>query len=379
MSSILVLGGLPLSLINFRGPLISALIQHGHKVTACSAPASADIIDSLMSMGVGFRSIPIERTGLNPLSDLQLCFAICKLIRVERPNLIFAYTAKPVIFGGIAARLTSHGNFYAMVTGLGYAFSLKTLKQRFIGTIVSLLYRLALGKARGVFFQNQDDENFFRKKKLISIATKTIQINGSGVDLDHFQPTQLPREPVFSLIARLISDKGLREFHAAAKSLKAKYPFARFLIAGALDANPNSIQEEELKSWIDEGVIEFRGWLSDVRPFLSLTMVYVLPSYREGTPRSVLEAMAMGRPIITTDAPGCRETVINGENGLLVPPRDSAALEQAMERFILNPRLAPRMGAASFEIARSKYDVNKINAVIIKAMGLDFSLPEETQ
>jgi glycosyltransferase involved in cell wall biosynthesis len=373
VSKVVVLGGVPRSLTNFRGPLLSALTQQGHEVIACSAPAPADVIQSLQAWGVVFKSIPVERAGLNPFSDLKLCLTIAKLMRAEQPDLVLAYTAKPVIFGGIAVKLTGHGNFYAMITGLGYAFSAQTFKQRVLGAIVRVLYRFALSKAKGVFFQNPDDEQFFRETKLIPANVNVIRINGSGVDLDKFQPAPLPSQAVFSLIARLIADKGLREFYSAAKNLKKKYPNARFLLAGSLDANPNSIQKAELQHWIDEGIIEFHSWLTDVRPFLSETQVYVLPSYREGTPRSVLEAMAMGRPIITTDAPGCRETVIDGQNGFLVPPRDSATLEQAMERFILDPTLAPRMGAASLEIARTKYDVNKVNAVIMKAMGLDSS------
>jgi glycosyltransferase involved in cell wall biosynthesis len=382
MARVLILGGLPVSLVNFRGALLRALTRSGGEVIASSAPAPADVIQSLHSWGVVFKSIPVERTGLNPLSDLKLCLAIAKLMAAEEPDLVLAYTAKPVIFGGIAAKLTGNSNFYAMITGLGYAFSAQTFKQRFLGSIVRILYRFALTKAKGVFFQNPDDEQFFREKKLIPANVNAIRINGSGVDLDKFQPAPLPSEPVFALIARLIADKGLREFCSAAKNLKKKHPQTRFLLAGALDANPNSIQKDELQRWIDEGIIEFHRWLTDVRPFLSQTQVYVLPSYREGTPRSVLEAMAMGRPIITTDTPGCRETVVDGQNGFLVPPRDSLALEQAMERFILDPTLAPRMGAASLEIARDKYDVNKVNAVIMKAMGLDslpaaFSAPTE--
>lgn len=371
MAKVMIIGGVPRSLTNFRGPLIGALTLRGHRVVVSSGHASADIIHNLQRLGADFKPIPIERTGLNPVADLKLCLVIFRLFRLEKPDLILAYTIKPVIFGGIVARLTRMHTFYAMITGLGYALdNHQTLKQRIVGAIVRPLYRLALKKSSGVFFQNKDDEKFFRQNKLILPHTNVIQINGSGVDLKKFQPTPLPITPVFSLVARLIVDKGLREFYFAAKSLKQRYPLARFLIAGALDANPNSIKKEELKTWISEGVIEFRGWLDDIRPFLSETQVYVLPSYREGTPRSVLEAMAMGRSIITTDAPGCRETVIDGQNGFLVPPRDASALERAMERFILDTRLASRMGFESLKIVREKYDVNKVNTKIIDGMGL---------
>lgn len=367
---VVVLGGVPTSLINFRGNLLRALSQQGHEVIACSTPAPPDIVETLGMLGAKFKPIPVERAGLNPFSDLKLCFAIVNLIKTERPNVILAYTAKPVIFGGIAARLTGTGNFYAMITGLGYAFGLQTFKQRFIGFLVRLLYRIALTESKRVFFQNPDDEIFFYKYKLISTRANAVRINGSGVDLDQFQPTKLPSKPIFSLLARLLADKGLREFYTAAKFLKQKYPHARFLLAGSLDVNPMSVKKEELKGWIDEGVIEYRGSLQDVRPFFSETMVYVLPSYREGTPRSVLEAMAMGRPIITTDAPGCRETVIDSENGFLVPVKSVEALVAAMERFIKEPDLAARMGKRSREIAEERYDVHKVNAVMIREMGL---------
>jgi len=371
MSTVLVLGGTPRSLLNFRGPLLTALNRRGHAVIACSAPAPADVIESLRSLGAVFRVIPVERVSLNPLADLKLCLAIINLIRLEKPDVVLAYTAKPVIFGGIAVWLMGIGTFYAMITGLGYAFIGQTPKQRLINLIVRLLYRFSLRKSAGIFFQNTDDKQMFRAKRLISTQANVRVINGSGVDLERFKPTSLPSEAVFSLLARLLADKGVREYRAAARRLKEKYPHARFLLAGSLDVNPTSISKEELQTWIDEGVIEYRGLLDDVRPFLSETQVYVLPSYREGMPRSVLEAMAMGRPIITTDVPGCRETVINGQNGFLVPAQNSEALEQAMENFILDPSLAQRMGASSLELASSKYDVNKVNALLMKTMGLD--------
>jgi glycosyltransferase involved in cell wall biosynthesis len=371
MSKVLVIGSFPLSLLNFRGQLLRAISSEGHTIITSSAPASADVIESLLMLGADFREIPVHRAGLNPLKDLKLCLTIVKLLRSEKPNMVLAYTAKPVIFGGIAARLTGVTDFYAMVTGLGYALGSQSFKQRFVGVLVRLLYRFALAKCSGVLFQNPDDERFFIEQNLISDANTTIRTNGSGVDLNEFQSVPLPTHPVFSLLARLLVDKGLREFHAAAKNLKKKYPHVRFLVGGGLDVNPMSISKEELQSWVDEGVIEYRGSLTDVRPFLAETQVYVLPSYREGTPRSILEAMAMGRPIITTDAPGCRETVIDGQNGFLVPPRDSVALEQAMERFILDGALSARMGAESLALARTKFDVNEVNAVIMKALGLD--------
>jgi glycosyltransferase involved in cell wall biosynthesis len=220
-------------------------------------------------------------------------------------------------------------------------------------------------------FQNPDDRNLFVASGLVPSTLPVTLINGSGVDLAAYSPCPLPDEPVFLLIARLLADKGLREYQRAARRLKARYPRARFLLAGDLDPNPLSISAEELAKWRADGAIEYLGRLEDVRPAYAAALVYVLPSYREGTPRTVLEAMAMGRPIVTTDAPGCRETVVDGVNGFLVPVRDDAALETALERFILDPSLADRMGRESLAIAREKYDVHKVNAVIMAAMNLE--------
>jgi len=370
MARLLVLGGSPNSLLNFRGSLLQTLTRRGHEVFACSAPATHYVVTELANLGVRYTPAPIKRVGINPAEDVRLCITLVGLMRTIKPDFVLAYTAKPVIYGGIAANLAGINHFYAMVTGLGYALTGHTLKQCALGFIVRLLYRAGLFRANAVFFQNPDDLAFFRKNNLLSSASKSLQINGSGVDLSIFRPTTLPTCLVFSIVARLVVDKGLREFYSAAQSLKGKYPNVRFLVAGAIDVNPNSISKAELQQWIDEGVIEFKGWLTDVRPLLTETLVYVLPSYREGTPRSILEAMAMARPIITTDAPGCRETVIDGLNGYLVPVRDALALEKAMERFILNKALAAKMGAASLARAENMYDVNKVNAVILKTMGL---------
>jgi glycosyltransferase involved in cell wall biosynthesis len=198
-----------------------------------------------------------------------------------------------------------------------------------------------------------------------------VVVNGSGVDLDKFVfISPLKVKPVFLLIARLIGDKGIREFVQAAQLIQRSYPDCRFLLVGGLDSNPDAISQIELDDWIHNGMVEYLGRLDDVRPAIARASVYVLPSYREGTPRSVLEAMAMGRAIITTDAPGCRETVIDGENGFLVPVKSVDALVDAMTRFIEDPDLAVRMGKRSREIAEEKYDVHKVNAVMLKEMGI---------
>jgi glycosyltransferase involved in cell wall biosynthesis len=233
------------------------------------------------------------------------------------------------------------------------------------------MYRFALRRSECVFFQNPDDRNLFLELGIVPEQACTVVVNGSGVDVSRFALMPVPRGPVcFLMICRLLGDKGVREYAAAAERVRVAHPEARFYLAGWIDENPDSIEQRELDEWVKRGVIEFLGKLDDVRPAIERCAVYVLPSYREGTPRTVLEAMSMGRAIITTDAPGCRETVVDGQNGFLIAPRSVDALVASMERFIEDPELAVRMGGVSRKIAESKYDVHKVNEVMMRGMGI---------
>jgi len=233
------------------------------------------------------------------------------------------------------------------------------------------LYRIALVRNEKVFFQNPDDLKLFQELKLVA-ARKCLLVSGSGVNLGYYKPAALPTgAPAFLMIARLLKEKGFEEYVKAAQIVKQKYPETVFrMIAWQLAGSPSVISSDQVERWKDEGLVEIFGETNDVRPFLAGASVYVLPSYREGTPRTVLEAMAMGRAIITTDAPGCRETVVDGVNGFLVPERDSKSLAEAMERFILEPELIAKMGKASRRIAEEKYNVHIVNQVINRTMGL---------
>jgi glycosyltransferase involved in cell wall biosynthesis len=345
------------------------MIKNGHNVIAMAPETGYE--RELESAGIGFFPLPLKRAGLNPIEDLRLLFHLRRLFVRLRPDAVFVYAVKPVIYGSIAARLAGTGGIYAMITGLGYAFTGESLFQRLLRNLMKPLYALALKNCQKVFFQNPDDLEVFLKLKMVD-ENKAVLVNGSGVNLQDFEYAAPVTSPFsFLLIARLIRDKGIMEFAEAARLLKKKHPGVLFRLLGPHDPNPTAISAAEIKAWTREGIIEYLGETGDVRPYIAQASVYVLPSYREGTPRSVLEAMAMGRPVITTDAPGCRETVREGVNGFLVPVKDAAALAGAMERFILEPGLVERMGLESRKIAEEKYDVRKVNRIMLEAMGLE--------
>jgi glycosyltransferase involved in cell wall biosynthesis len=329
-------------------------------------------------MGVRLAPISINRTGMNPLNDLRSMLGLRRVLRAERPEVVFSYTIKPVIYGSLAARLASTPRIFSLITGAGYAFLAEDLRQRAVGTLIKPLYRRALRQNRAVFFQNPDDLDLFDRLRLLRSRSQAVLVNGSGVDLNHFQPVPpVAGPPVFLLIARFYREKGIQEFVDAARLVKQRYPQTRFRLVGSIDSNPSAISPIGLAAWQTEGVVEHTPWVNDVRPCLAACSVFVLPSYREGTPRTVLEAMAVARPIITTNAPGCRETVVDGENGFLVPVKDPQAVARAMERFILNPELIGSMGKRARALAEHKYDVHEVNRVMLEAMGLTRSVPPQ--
>jgi glycosyltransferase involved in cell wall biosynthesis len=368
---IAVIAGLAESLINFRGPLLTTLAKGGHEVIAIAPGENPEIAGKLRKVGVSYCAVELERTGMNPVRDIRALLRMTLKLRSINPDIVLGYTIKPVIFGSLAARLAGVPHIFSIITGLGYAFMKQNFKQSMVNRIVSCLYRIVLAFNEKVFFQNPDDMSLFCRQRLIGNRDKAELLNGSGVDLDYFGqvPAQTIR-PVFLLIARLLKNKGIDEYAEAARILKTRYPTAEFRILGPFDSNPAAVEKHRISEWQKAGIIKYMGETSDVRPFIAEASVYVLPSYREGTPRSVLEAMAMGRPVVTTTAPGCRETVIDGENGFLVPVKDKHALARAMEKFIINPDLVATMGQRSREIAEDKYDVHKVNSVIMEAMGL---------
>jgi glycosyltransferase involved in cell wall biosynthesis len=369
---VVVIGGFAPSLIRFRGDLIAAMARAGHEVIGCAPGEDPEVAKALQARGARYLPVAFDRSGINPIADLSSLLGLRRLLRELRPDVVLAYTAKAVIYGAGAAQLAGVPRVFAMITGLGYAFiEGRELKRRILRQVTTRLYRASLAGCEAILFQNQDDLDDFRRAGIVAAGKKLIKVDGSGVDTAHFAfAPVVPEPPTFLLIARLLRDKGIVEYVEAARRLRAEHPRARFRLLGPLDPNPAGLTADLVERWHAEGVIDYLGEAKDVRPHLRDCTVYVLPSYREGMPRTVLEAMATGRAIVTTDVPGCRATVSEGENGFLVPPRDADALAEAMRRFITRPELTIALGARSRRIAQERFDVHRVNAAMLEAMGL---------
>lgn len=371
---IVVFGGSAFSLINFRGHLIEAMVKAGHEVIALAPEVDPEISARLNTMGAAYLSIPLNRTGRGPISDLRSVWALHRLFRKLRPDLLLAYTVKPVIWGSIAARFAGVPARFAMITGRGTP--LMAVKGNALRTLTTWLYRLGLAQARGVIFQNPDDLAFFEAEGMLGRHTPRTVVNGSGVDLTRFAEAPQPAgPPTFLFLGRMIRDKGIHDYLEACRRLSIQGLQARFLALGPLDPNPTALHADELAGACGAGGVEYLGEAEDVRPALARVHVLVLPSRGEGTPRSVLEAMAMGRAIITTDAPGCRETVEDGVNGLRVPVGDVEALVRAMADLAADPARMARLGREGRRIAEVKYEVGQVSAAVLAFMGLSEASP----
>lgn len=366
----MILAGNARSLIANRSDLIRDMQAAGLEVAA--AVPTADYLPEVEELGITIYPVAMGRTGINPRHDLKYLLALHKLLRRVRPRVVFGYTIKPVVYGSLAAKLAGVPRIYSMITGLGHVFTTENSRNRRLQKIIAVLYRSGLAANRKVFFQNPDDLQGFLDRGMLKDRTKAVRTFGSGVDMQRFAREPIPEEGIiFLFIGRLLTEKGVAEFCEAASQIKADYPEVRFIAVGPHDSNlPHSCAAEDLERWKSAGVVEFVGGVKDVRPWIKECSVFVLPSYREGTPRSVLEAMSMGRAIITSDAPGCRETVEEGANGFLVAPRQSQPLADAMRRFLEEPELVARMGDASWQLVERHYDVRKVNRVILDAMEL---------
>ncbi len=348
---------------NFRGELIKLIISKGYEVIVTGP--NRDNVEKIEALGARFVEIPMNKNGVNPLKDIEYQQALKTLFDSEKPDAVLSYTAKPVIYGSIAAKKSGVKSVTAMITGLGYAFTSQTKKAKVIREIMSVLYKKALKLADTVIFQNPDDMEQFISLGLVK-KEKCRLVAGSGVNTQRFHPLPYPEKITFFMLSRVMNSKGIREYLEAAKTVKGKYPDARFMLLGACEGIQDSIGPEELKKYIDSGIIEHFGETENIPPYYGMCSVYVLPSYREGTPRTILEAMATARPIITTDAPGCRETVIDGVNGFLVPVKDAKKLSEKMIWFIEHPERIADMGEKSLEYCKEKFEVGKVNSDMIK-------------
>ncbi|WVT08144.1 glycosyltransferase family 4 protein (plasmid) [Sinorhizobium chiapasense] len=372
---IAVVASLTASLTIFRLELLRRLAGAGHDVIAFAPESDARVEQELKQIGVRFVRIPMARTGLNPLEDLRTLWSLRQHFIRLKPDIVLPYTMKPIIYTGIAARLLGIKERCFLVTGLGHVFSDaagRSFKTWAIRHLCVRLYRLALRGARVVYVYNEADAEDIRRYRMLQRGLSPTMIPGSGVDLDHFTVSTPPQGgPTFLMIARLLRDKGVVEYVEAARMVRRSFPDAKFQLLGHFDSNPTAISQAEIDGWMREGILDYLGTTRDVRPYLAACNVFVLPSYyREGIPRSILEALATGRPVITTDLPGCRDTVQPGVNGLTVKARDVAALAHAMVSFAQDPELAKRMGKRSRELAEARFDVHMINRMLLAGMHL---------
>ena len=347
------------TLYNFRQGQMQAMRDDG--MTVLGGGSDGDGFEGkIEALGVPFMPLPIHKRAINPKADMRLILSLYRWYKAERPQIVHHFTIKPVIYGSIAARLAGVPRIVNTITGLGYVFMEGGAV--WLRNLVELQYKVALRASHFTFFQNPDDLNLFIGRGLVN-KSKTGLLPGSGVDTNRFAPQAQPisggpdRPVRFIMVARLLRDKGLYEFAEAAKKLKSEGANAEFVLLGGRDErNPHAAPLCDVEAWINEGTLKWLGESSDVRGPLSEADVAVLPSYREGTPRSLLEAAAMGKPIITADSVGCRETVDHGVNGLLVPVRDADALAEAMRTLLNAPELRKRMGCAGREKALREFD-----------------------
>ena len=351
---------------NFRGDLIKDMIKLGYTVYV-TGPNRIDV-DKIEQLGARFIEIQNDKNGVNIIADVRYFLQLLKLFKKIKPTITLGYTVKPVIYTAIAARLAGVKSINSMITGVGYLFISKSKRARILKYIVLILYRIGLKCASNVIFQNPDDLNEFVDNKLVS-RDKTYIVNGSGVDMSRFRVAPMPEKLTFFMLSRMMYSKGVMEYAMAAEILKREFPDVRFMMLGAFENIQDSIPERQFRErFIDSEILDYSGETNDVVSFIAQSSVYVLPSYREGTPRTVLEAMSMGRPIITTDTPGCRETVVDGHNGFLLPVKDVNALVFAMRKFIEDQSRVSVMGRASENYCSDKYRVEIVNREMIKIM-----------
>ena len=355
------------SLVRFRLDFIKSLLEESYEVYAYASEIRDESLQELLNLNVKFEKISFQRKSLNLIDTFKSIIDITQKLRLHKPDIVFSYTHKSVVVGSVCAHLAKIKSSYSLITGTGHIFDRDTLKQRIQRIIGILGFKIALRFNQKVFFQNPDDLKLFAHLKVVS-PLRSILVNGSGVNLELFSVKPLPEEPIFLCLSRLIKSKGLIEYAKAAAITKKKFPNARFLLHGFPDDHNDSIDEQTIiENWHTDFGIEYLGFSKNPIDSISKCSVYVLLSYNEGTPRSVLEAMAMGRAIITTNVSGCRETVKEGFNGFLVPYKDYEYAASCMMK-LMDPEVRYKMGKASRIYCEQKYNVHEVNSILLKEM-----------
>ena len=374
---ILLIGTTAECVYNFRKDLILALVAKGYRVYAFTTDNIPSELEKISALGATPVSYVFNRGGLNPLDEIKNTIILYKKIKKINPHLVLSYFAKPAIFGTIAAKMAKVPKIFAMLEGLGYTFTEQpeglSTKTKIIRKSQIALFKIAFPLADGVIFLNPDDPKDLLYQN--NIQAKGIYIlGGIGINLNSYSYSSksLEENINFIFVGRLLKEKGIKEFIDAAKIVKFQYPSARFIVLGAIDdSNLGSLTAADVKGLVESNLIIYPGRVDNVVEWLENSDVFVLPSYyREGIPKSTQEAMAIGRAVITTDVPGCRETVIDGVNGFIVPKWNPQALAEKMIYFIENPEKISEMGDESYKIAQDKFDSYKVNDRLLKILGL---------
>ncbi len=357
------------SLVNLRGELIKDWVKLGHEVVCVSIEPLEEMQEMISELGASYVQVSGKRTGTNIFQDLKMIREYEKMFKREKPDICFLYMAKPLAYGGIAAIRCGIKHVYVFHNGMQMAFFSKGIKNAVLRVILKFLYRRVLPKCEKVFEMCHSDEKRLLDWKMVK-RENLIYVEGSGVNMEEFKRVSLPKEPVVLMLARLVWSKGIREYIEAAKIVKKDHPEVRFMLLGPLDENAEALSKEELDRIVNEGIVEYYGYAYDVRPYIEKCSIFTLPSYHEGKGRAILEAEAMARPIVTTNAPGCSETVIDGENGYIVEVKSAQALADKILVLAQDEKLREEMGEKSYQLCLERYDVRKVNHNILKAMSL---------
>lgn len=364
------------SFYGFRADLIKKLVSTGHDVFAFTSEYTDEDLKKIIALGAVPKTYTLSRGGLNPLADIKSMITLVSQLKKISPDIVLSYFTKPVIYGSIAAKLANIPVKIGMLEGLGYTFTDQpegqTTKTKLIRNIQIILYRLAFPCLDRMIFLNPDDQRDLLDKYNMKVVRVDI-LGGIGLELSDYPYSPAQLSPInFLFIGRLLKEKGIFEFIEAIKITKRKYPDTKFTILGGLDTqNLGALTESQLNELLEQNLFEYPGHVSSVLDWITRSSVFVLPSYREGVPRSTQEAMAIGRPVITTDVPGCRETVVDGVNGFLVPKWNPEALAEKMCYFIENPEQINIMGLESYKMAQENFDVSKVNKKLFEIMGLE--------